>query len=921
MNIVNANKMKNEINYDSKSFVIDGSRVFLNSASIHYFRMPREEWREVLVKAKLAGMNCVDTYFAWNVHEPNEGEWNFEGDADCGAFLDLCTELGLWVIARPGPFICAEWDFGGFPWWLGQKEGIRFREYNDVYLKYVDLYFDRICEVIRPRQITEGGSVILVQVENEYGYLADDESGKMYLNHLRDGLLKRGIDAPLITCVGAVDGAIEGANFWSGADQHYANLARKQPDMPKVVTEFWSGWFEHWGAPAAVQKTPQLYEKKMFEVAQAGFDGLSHYMFFGGTNFGGYGGRTVGGSDIFMVTSYDYDAPLNEYGRITPKYLAAKRFTYFIRAVESFLLESEPMDASVVRASEGIQVRGRAFEDQRLMFVESDRDERETFHLSLEDGRTLSVTVNPGEIVPVIDRIRIFGSVRLTCNTSIACNENLDGIHTLIVHAKNGQRSFVELNAGEEIGYADAQPLLYAISSDKKSITFDFYHFSEMQTVQLSIGDKPLRLIILNGSGMDRTWRIDEGRWISGCCDVDVGSNGELSICIDNTDRNSEIHYGFQSLPSKPDLAFLHWQAQGLLPLPGLNGWESMTLDLESVQGTAVDQPKDFSGFSQPYGYLLYSCGIESDTDRSTVLIFPKLQDTARIYMNGTEIGLIREIGSASIEVELRKGNNKLQMLVQNMGKLNFSPFLGEPKGLFDTGYLNGSAQDLRRGWKTGKDTVHLDQVNKLEGHPAISHTFCLEGHDRAILVGAVSAPLRINGKEVPLEGYQNWFEHKTVDISEYIKQGDNTIEMPYFKSPTKRLQLLSYHSSDAVGAWRMAGWPDGYPIAGSAANFGQRLPAWHRCRFDRPTLSERVHPKLKLRLTGMSKGTIWLNGMNLGRYWQIGPQEDYKVPAAWIEDKNELVLFDEEGRSPDKVRLFYDEASYLRWESLKIRF
>ena len=216
--------VQTELTYDARSFYLNGERIFLNSATIHYFRMPKEEWRDVLMKAKLAGMNCIDTYFAWNVHEPEEGQWSFEGDNDCGAFLDLCAELGMWVIARPGPFICAEWDFGGFPYWLGMKEGVKFRENNETYLYYVQLYFDQIIPLIRKRQLSAGGTVILVQVENEYGYLMDDEAASPHMKMLRDGILERGIDVPLITCVGGAEGTIEGANFWSGADGHYANL-------------------------------------------------------------------------------------------------------------------------------------------------------------------------------------------------------------------------------------------------------------------------------------------------------------------------------------------------------------------------------------------------------------------------------------------------------------------------------------------------------------------------------------------------------------------------------------------------------------------------------------------------------------------------------------------------------------------------
>lgn len=920
MHTTYAAKTSDKITYDNKSFMINGKRVFLNSAAIHYFRMPKEEWREVLVKAKLAGMNCIDTYFAWNVHESNEGEWNFEGDADCGAFLDLCAELGMWVIARPGPFICAEWDFGGFPWWLGNKEGVKFREYNETYLKYVDLYFDRITEIIRQRQLSQGGTVILVQVENEYGYLADDATARDYMSHLRDGLLSRGIDMPLITCVGGVEGTIEGANFWSGADHHYESIVKKQPDTPKIVTEFWSGWFEHWGAPAATQKTPQLYEKRMFETIQTGFTGISHYMFFGGTNFAGYGGRTVGSSDIFMVTSYDYDAPLSEYGRTTPKYMTAKRFSLFVEAAASLLLESEAFDTAGIVAPKGITVRGRKSGEQRVLFVGSAKEERETIHLTLENGRTLPVMVNPGEIVPVLDGFQLLGGVRLVSNTTIACNEIVDGVHTLIVYAKDGQRSLVELNADEEIQYTDDQLLLYTQSADGKTISFDFYHFNELQEVRMSIGGQVLRLIVMNTTEMDRTWRIAEGQWVGGCFDVDIEAGGQLVASLSDKALNGELPSGFRLVVNSGEVGGLadagHTVDSTRRNAPVLDGWVSSTLDLASVQGVSCEVPQDFSSFSQPYGYLVYSSLIASESDKVTTLVLPKLQDTARVYVNGTEIGLIREVGSSSIEIPLREGSNSLQILVQNMGRLNFSPYLGEPKGLFDTGYLQGSVLDLRSGWTHGEEKVHLDRVNTLDGQVTLSRTFRVDGVDKAILVGAVGKPLLVNGKEVPLEGYQNWFAHQSVDISAYIQPGDNVIEMPYVKSTVNRLDLLSYHSSNGIGEWSMAGLEDGVPSESSvdSESDGVKTPSWHRCEFAKPELPTHVHAKLKLRLTGMSKGTLWLNGINLGRYWQIGPQEDYKVPLAWLKESNELVLFDEEGRSPVKVKLLFDEQTSRSW-------
>jgi beta-galactosidase len=909
-------ELKSTITYDRKSFIISGERVFLHSAAIHYFRMPRKEWREVLVKAKLAGINCIDTYFAWNVHEPNKGDWHFEGDADCGEFLDLCAELGLWVLARPGPYICAEWDFGGFPWWLGQEEGIKFRDFNKVYLKHVDLYFDHIIEIIRQRQLTEGGSVILVQVENEYEYLADDESGRLYLSHLKNGIERRGINVPLITCVGGLEGTIEGANFWRGADEHYDALVNKQPDTPKLVTEFWSGWFEHWGAASATHKTPQIYEKRLYEVVQAGFDGISHYMFYGGTNFGSYGGRTVGSSDIYMVTSYDYDAPLDEYGRTTGKYMAAKRFTYWVYANKELLLQSESFDPIHIQTSPGINVRGRQSAEQKILFVESTLEERETFYITLEDGRTMPVTVNPGEIVPVLEQAEMMNGVKLSCNTFIACNEEVDGIHTLIVHARRGQRSWVKISGEQNIILTAEKSQLYELSADNRMVVFDFYHFDEPQVVELLLGEQPLRLIIVHTEEMNKIWRIAEGRWISGFNDVNMNAEGTLWGNMSHLAGCSNL-FGGNDLGPVFDSIREQTAANMLLQPPSLTAWESKSLDLSRVKGDAVTQPKDFSSFMQPYGYLVYSTELESQTDRMTVLVMPNLQDPARIYVNGLEVGLIREVGSSSIGIPLRKGTNQLQLLVQNMGRLNFSPYLGEPKGLFDTAYLDGSAIDMRGGWTCEEQTIHLGQVTNLDGHPTMRRSFQLQAHDHATLVGAISTPLFINGKEVSLDGYHNWFAYMSVDVSEYVIQGDNVIEMPFFKAPIDRLQLLTYDISAGIKGWHMAGFVDETFDDQYVIPLQDGMPAWHRCEFDKPNVAEAVNIRLKLRLTGMSKGIIWLNGRDIGRYWQIGPQEDYKIPLSWLKERNEIILFDEAGCSPDRVQLLYDEQSLNTWAKL----
>ena len=177
---------------------------------------------------------------------------------------------------------------------------------------------------------------------------------------------------------------------------------------------------------------------------------------------------------------------------------------------------------------------------------------------------------------------------------------------------------------------------------------------------------------------------------------------------------------------------------------------------------------------------------------------------------------------------------------------------------------------------------------------------------------------MRINGREVPLEGYRDWFSFHTQDISEYIQPGENTIEMKFTKAPLNRFEILTYSRSNELQGWRMAGMdalsPAGEWTKSAEPNGG---PVWHRNVFKKPLIPEHANIRLKLRLTGMSKGMILLNGKDLGRFWQIGPQEDYKIPMAWLEEENELLLFDEEGRSPARVKLKYDSFSDLIWNDL----
>ncbi len=304
-------------------FYLNGEKFQVISGSIHYFRVVPEYWRDRLLKLKAMGCNTVETYIPWNFHEPNRGEFNFEGDHDVCAFIRIAQELGLWVIIRPSPYICAEWEFGGFPAWLLAQDGMRFRCDYEPYMKEFLAYFDELLPRLAPLQITHGGPIIMMQVENEYGSYGDD---KTYLAKLRDGMIERGIDVPLVTsdgpehdmlACGKVDGVFQTGNFGSHAKERFAYM-QSQGISPLMCMEFWCGWFDHWGCGKHAHTDAASSAKDFADILDMGH--VNIYMFHGGTSFGLMNGSNYYDKLTPDVTSYDYDALLTEDGRITEKY-------------------------------------------------------------------------------------------------------------------------------------------------------------------------------------------------------------------------------------------------------------------------------------------------------------------------------------------------------------------------------------------------------------------------------------------------------------------------------------------------------------------------------------------------------------------------------------------------------------------------
>uniref|UniRef100_A0A8C6ZQ25 Beta-galactosidase-1-like protein 2 n=1 Tax=Nothoprocta perdicaria TaxID=30464 RepID=A0A8C6ZQ25_NOTPE len=280
---------------ESSHFLLEGMPFRIFGGSVHYFRVPREYWEDRMLKMKACGLNTLTTYVPWNLHEPARGKFDFSRNLDLEAFLSLAAKIGLWVILRPGPYICSEWDLGGLPSWLLQDPEMQLRTTYKGFTEAVDAYFDHLMPIVVPLQYKKGGPIIAVQVENEYGSYAKDPN---YMTYVKMALLSRGIVEMLMTSDnknGLSFGFVEGGMcLWE--------------NQPKMVMEYWTGWFDNWGGPHYVFDADEMVNT-VASILKLGAS-INLYMFHGGTNFGFMSGALESDEYKSDVTSYGQPLPL-----------------------------------------------------------------------------------------------------------------------------------------------------------------------------------------------------------------------------------------------------------------------------------------------------------------------------------------------------------------------------------------------------------------------------------------------------------------------------------------------------------------------------------------------------------------------------------------------------------------------------------
>ena len=358
-----------KVSYDSRAIKINGKRTILLSGSIHYPRSTPEMWPSLMKFSREAGLNTVETYVFWNLHEKKKGVFDFSGRLNLRNFCNCASENGLHVILRVGPYICAETNYGGFPAWLRDIPGMQMRTFNQPFMREMKSWISLLCNYMKDLFATNGGPIILWQLENEYDLIAKNygEGGKKYLEWVVELSKELKISIPLIMCVGAAPGAIETINNSYGHNllaKHFSN----HPEQPALWTEAYPGWYNTYGYPRNT-RTPENIAYAAARFFAEGGTGIIYYMWHGGTNFGR---ETM----FLQTTSYDFDAPLDEFGYPTTKYYHLKKLHFILKKHVDIILDNKPdVRHSSDKTSQYVYKKGQKF----LCFLCNDDAESSSF--------------------------------------------------------------------------------------------------------------------------------------------------------------------------------------------------------------------------------------------------------------------------------------------------------------------------------------------------------------------------------------------------------------------------------------------------------------------------------------------------------------------------------------------------------------
>ena len=925
------------INFDSKGFLINGKRTFLASAGLEYARVPRQLWHDRLLRLKRAGFNCVEVYTIWNFHEPLEGKFNFSGDHDLNAFLAMVKSLDMYAIVRVGPYYCAEWDLGGYPLWLKFKPGLRVREDNEEFEKYVDRFFDKLFPIVFNQQINKGGPVILVQLENEHnngwGTIVPDN----YFKHLQSKALGLGLQVPY---------------FFSGLHHASDPAGDGSLDDPKRLnpwfsTEFWSVWYSQYGAKPT---DSAVYARRTWKIIVHGGGGYNYYMAHGGSNF------EYSNNDE-DAASYDYGSAVGQAGDLRPIYYGFKRAALFARSFQDILENCIDATAAYkdIAVDSSLKVTARSADIGDLIFLDNPTKNVLKSRIKVDnDIPVTNISIAPDEIYPLVHNYtlnnvitlnwaltRVYGLVKQGNTTTILVEANKENA-ALLYFKVNGKPSAIQGANGFKIADGSISLTAALQSGNPTEYTYE-------------VSGQRVRVLVGDASVMDKTWITEAG----GLPVIVSGASYLAELNLQNKQVSAKAEY---SLTAKKD-GLVHLYLEGkstvltsvyqlnksFVSTVALTPWQNKNASVYA--STTYDDSNWFSSVDpQQMGA---DNNLTADAWYRSTLDAPSsgkytMQvdggDRATAFIDGKKAAQWK-VRDGEVTFDIEKGKHTLAVFTAHDGRDKLAAYVGAITDVDKKG-LSGQVQIKKGGpfistttnwyftkaekatdvkntlpvfdttsWKKYK--IGDDVFNKQEGFGWFQTIIPVqEGNPSRLTINFRSvdedATVFVNGKQVAQhKGWNSPFAVEVNDAAALQKPITLTLFIENYSNEggiDQPVKINSIGDGMILNGWKMFGGPgDPNEVKGwnkLALKPSLAGPQFFRSQFTVPQ-SKGKHLIWRVHMDGLSYGSVWVNGHNLGRYPEKIGNIGMYIPECWLKAGiNQVVVYDEDGNHPDKVSI-----------------
>ena len=972
------------INIDGRGFLIHGRRVFIVAGELQYARTPREQWRDRLLRIKRAGYNTVQTYAFWNFHEPREGQFDFtSGNHDLEAYLRLIQSLGMYAIVRAGPYINAEWDTGGLPVWLRFKPGLRPLTDNAPFYAAVTPYWDRLFPIIVRNQITHGGPVIMVQLDNEHTF---DSQGSgvgggtdlpdAFYKHFQKVALRAGVVVPY---------------FFSGLN-HSDDPAGDGPldtatrTTPWYSTEFWTGWYGWYGVDAEKRRKVVRATWKIIAYGGAGY---THYTMAGGSDF-----ETWNNNE--QAASYDFGSPIGQAGDFRSDYYPLKRAALFANAFPLVLADSVASDGGATVTNPGVRVTRRQGRAGRILFLDNPGYGRQS--VQIKAGGALfpgagPIRMEPGEIVPVVMGYPLLPDVNLTLGVARILGTTTQGQTTTLVifgaPGEPGELHFRVPARGVTLGHP-APRVGDSLTAAHGTVTLKtVFPAGAARVFTFQVGAQTVRVISERSELADRTWFVPVGGRTEIVCGPDYV--GEAGVNAGRLALQTE-QAGLSGPPPGPCSV---WTADGQVALakaaapggpyapPALGAWRADASVPQAQPGfddrgwLRSDQPRPMGADGDNGAYAWYRAALVAPAAGAYQLDIGDYADWLTAFVDGKRVGsadvsrttsdaFTPRPNSARLTVPLSPGPHTLALLAAHYGRNKLVTYYGpmdtiDAKGVTGTVTLvpeTAPSQDIPvfrwkaddqgpndaatlaapaldttgAGWQDAHayDDVFHGRVGSAWFRAALPD---IPGPGRRLVFASIddSGIVYLNGKQIASGIGLNAAAPVSLD-SAWNPNGPNVLAVLVQNTAGGGGLGKVTLSGGALHGWRMRGGEDP-PGAGAAtwkplaAGATPGVPCWYRAEFTAsPPAPDGPHPILRVQTTTLTRGFVWLNGHNLGRYPEVSRDasgqgrlvDGVYLPECWLRPgRNTLMVFDEEGVAPSGVKITIEQAASRRNVSL----